>query len=627
MNNPDRKRQEESLTPAQAYFITSMKKFLWFCAGRGSGKCLKNDTMIEVHDISGGGLIRADEVSKGLFLKGPDGLPREVLSITSGYDEMFEILPEDPMIKPYTVNRPHILTVLPYIRDDYYRWTLNGFNDVSTKYIDAIDISIDQIITENEDYYNLSHTFQIKPETQEIIRSSTFDIIPKGIGKYYGFELSGDGRFLLEGGTVTHNTRIGSRWVYKNVLKYPRARGMIAANTYNQLHSATLPPVLAYFREMGLEYRVNKRPPESWLRRSPVELAEYKNVLTTETGAHIFLRSLDNYDYIRGIEFGWAWIDEISSTNKDAWDVIVGCLRDPECEDRMIRVTGTPDGDNWTWREFEKKWSKDPIISKMYDIVFMSSRENPFLPEEFLDMMLASYDRRTALQEIDGRVLIDNESLIYYEWRPKYHMKQIKPYDPNLPLIMCWDFNSSDSSPMSMVLAQQHYYSDGTPFVQVIDEIIIMSGNTPMVCEEFTKRYNRKHNSEIYVYGDRTGTTNKSVGINDYGMIMECLSPYFPQIVMRNVKKNMGEKDRRAAMNSMLLNAKGQVRMFINPKCLELIKDFDELKPDKFGKINKSDLKRSHASDALGYYIAKEFPVVTKKQKSDADFNINLGLR
>lgn len=586
---------KESLTPAQAYFIASEKKFLWFCAGRG---CFAAGTEIRMAD---GSIKFIEDVVEGDLVMGDDLTPRYVFQTIRGREEMFRVKMEDGSF--YDCNKGHDVIVV----------------DISDDLIKRLPL---EDIIGNEKRYRHIKLSKTKPKKLK------FSITSIGDGNFYGFKLDKNNRFLSKNGIILANsgkTRVGSRWIYKNVIRYPLARGMIAANTYNQLHSATLPPVTAYFRQMGLDYVVDKRPPKSWVENAPFIMDNYKNVMTVETGAHIFLRSLDNPEYIRGIEFGWAWIDEISSTDKEAWDIVVGCLRDPYAKNRTIRVTGTPDGDNWTWREFSKKWSQDPAVSQLYDIVFMSSRENPFLPKDFLDIMLGAYDRRKALQEIDGRILIDQEANIYYEWRTKTHKRNLVGYNPDEPLIMCWDFNASDQAPMSMVLCQQHKFNDGTPFIQVIDEFVIYGGNTPKVCNAFIEKYHGVHRGEIYVYGDSTGTNRTlSVGVSDYQMINEYLSPLFPALTIRNRKRNMGEKDRVAAVNAMLLNAKGQVRLFVNPDCTELCLDFDELKPDKFGKINKKDQKRSHTSDALGYYIAAEFPVNFNANES-AVSNLSIG--
>lgn len=468
--------------------------------------------------------------------------------------------------------------------------------------------------------------FENKKKTTHKYTIYGFDVIPKGKGVYYGIETEGDGRILLDNGIVTRNTTVGSYWVYKNVIKYPRSSGIIAANSYAQLHGATIPPILAYFRQIGLDFRINKRPPESWLKRSPLVIAEYKGVLTFETGAHVFLRSLDNYDLIRGISCGWIWIDEIASTSKEAWDVTIGCLRDKNCDERHVRVTGTPDGPQWTWEEFKKKWSDDPLEAAQYDIVFMSARENPFLPPDFLDGMLSAYDRRKALQEIDGRILADQASSTYYEYRPDYHKRLVMPYDPNKPIVLCWDFNATKESPLSMEVCQRHEYSDGTPFVQVIDEFIMPGGNTPAVCEMFLAKYKPLHKSKVYVYGDRTGNTS-TTGTTDYQQVKERIGSVF-ELENRVSRSNMAIKQRVGSVNGMLLNTKGQVRLFISPVCVELLKDLEKVQPGKFDIIDKSDPARTHASDALGYFIGKEFPVVLRSDVRIKNINVtNLGHR
>jgi hypothetical protein len=58
-------------------------------------------------------------------------------------------------------------------------------------------------------------------------------------------------------------------------------------------------------------------------------------------------------------------------------------------------------------------------------------------------------------------------------------------------------------------------------------------------------------------------------------------------------------------VNGLLTNALGEVRLEIDPRCKELVKDFEEVmfKADS-GVIDKArDPRRTHASDALGYAI------------------------
>jgi len=72
-------------------------------------------------------------------------------------------------------------------------------------------------------------------------------------------------------------------------------------------------------------------------------------------------------------------------------------------------------------------------------------------------------------------------------------------------------------------------------------------------------------------------------------------------------------KDRVNCVNAMLHNHAGERRLHIDPRCKQLILDFERVhwKADANGNpladIDKSDPARTHVSDALGYMIASEF--------------------
>ncbi len=74
-------------------------------------------------------------------------------------------------------------------------------------------------------------------------------------------------------------------------------------------------------------------------------------------------------------------------------------------------------------------------------------------------------------------------------------------------------------------------------------------------------------------------------------------------------------KDRVNCVNALLRNYAGQQRMLVDPGCKHFIQDFEQVswKSDPHGNtladLDKSDPKRTHASDAVGYYVAREFPM------------------
>jgi hypothetical protein len=141
--------------------------------------------------------------------------------------------------------------------------------------------------------------------------------------------------------------------------------------------------------------------------------------------------------------------------------------------------------------------------------------------------------------------------------------------------------------------------------LSVIDEIVLERATTEEACQEFENRY-RGHAAGLEIYGDSSGRNMHTTGMSDYNTLQTCLHRAgFRTVKLRVPASNPPVMSRVRCVNALLTNAVGEVRMEIDPKCRELIKDFEEVlfKPDS-GVIDKvRDLKRTHASDALGYLI------------------------
>lgn len=169
----------------------------------GSGKCLGPDVPVLFYN---GSIKPAKEVQVGDLLMGDDSTPRKVLSICSGEDEMFEIIPLKG--RKFICNRSHILTlkgIVPYIRPDKNRYivfyTVTGIEtskpfvtmEEANKFaaalpVDIFDISLDE-------YLKLDSTRQQKMYLHHVgvdfpARPVVFD--PYIIGLWLGDEINGD---------------------------------------------------------------------------------------------------------------------------------------------------------------------------------------------------------------------------------------------------------------------------------------------------------------------------------------------------------------------------------------------------------------------------------------------------
>ena len=75
-------------------------------AATGSGKCLGRDTPVMMAD---GSIRMVQDVREGDRLLGPDGLPRNVISVATGREVLYRITPSKG--EPYVVNASHILSL------------------------------------------------------------------------------------------------------------------------------------------------------------------------------------------------------------------------------------------------------------------------------------------------------------------------------------------------------------------------------------------------------------------------------------------------------------------------------------------------------------------------------------
>jgi hypothetical protein len=80
------------------------------------------------------------------------------------------------------------------------------------------------------------------------------------------------------------------------------------------------------------------------------------------------------------------------------------------------------------------------------------------------------------------------------------------------------------------------------------------------------------------------------------------------KVAYRVPKANPAVRDRVSLVNARLRNARDEVQLFVDPKCKELIDDFEQVSyREESTQIDKDkDRRRTHLSDALGYLVWQE---------------------
>lgn len=161
----------------------------------------------------------------------------------------------------------------------------------------------------------------------------------------------------------------------------PGGTYLVAAPTYPMLWDITIPPLL----ERAKAFR--------FLRSFHMS----RLVMTLGNGARLLLRSADNPDRLRGPNLSGMWLDEASLMSEEALNVARLTLR--ERPGAWLAGTFTPRGrSHWTYRTFA-------CGGEHVTLCHATTFDNPFLPQDFLDLAKGEYAGLQARQELMGEFI------------------------------------------------------------------------------------------------------------------------------------------------------------------------------------------------------------------------------
>jgi phage/plasmid-associated DNA primase len=208
-----------------------MRKYLMaYCASflEGSNKDQKFMIWTGCHAIDQGIMMadgtikKVQDIKVGDQLMGDDLNPRNVYELIRGKGQMYKICSEE---NQFIVNDEHILTLIfkPNKHNGVSRYYLttpytstckimdvdksSGYIDENLEYLtdnDIIDISVNNLLNSNIDLSYFKLFKKNMDGTNRILNS--LEIIKDGSDDdYYGFQVDGNNRYLMDDFTVTHN--------------------------------------------------------------------------------------------------------------------------------------------------------------------------------------------------------------------------------------------------------------------------------------------------------------------------------------------------------------------------------------------------------------------------------------
>lgn len=304
-------------------------------------------------------------------------------------------------------------------------------------------------------------------------------------------------------------------------------------------------------------------------------------------GGELWIKSADNPDTLRGEGLDGVVIDEADYTTEVTW---TQSLR-PALADRQgwaLFISTPREIGGWFQRLYERGQSGDQQWASWQ----YPSWSNPFLPPDEIDVARRDMSELEFRQEF-GAEFVGLPDAVYHNWRPSEHIAPC-PLESGKPLLVGLDFNNTPrvatflqrgADAVFRVVGELHH-----PYQSTTDE------HAAMVAQWLSSRgIDHRKGGLVTCIADASGAAKQHTGKSDHQAFRDAgfaldVPPANPPI-----------RDRDNAVLAQLRNAKGEIRLLVDPSCRHLIEAFN-----KFKHQGRDRSPWGHILDALGYVIYRK---------------------
>lgn len=386
--------------------------------------------------------------------------------------------------------------------------------------------------------------------------------------------------------------------------QYPNNFGLIGRNTYVELRDTT--------RRTFFDIC----PPEYYDEASGGQWKPSENLLKLTNGSEIIFRHLDTISEkeLLSLNLGWFFIDQAEEIGERVFQILTSRLRLNTVPNRYGFIVCNPEPGNWIDERFRKPLTKGELTPD-HLLIDSSSRDNPYLPSDYVQTMMANYPDEMIKRYIEGRWDVF-ENQIYPEYDYRVHV--IDPFDIPKGWEKIVAVDHGMVNPTAALFGALDY--DGNIFIY--DEYY-----SPGIVSDHAKAIlSKTEGQEISLWLIDPSTTAKTR--EKEGQMWSVMEEYDDcglYFTPANNEKLAGINRVREFLKPQM-NRRNPItkeipspRLFIFKNCVNLNTEFPQYQWRKFRSLaqrNAIEQPRDfndHALDALRYMIMSRFPAPLKR--------------
>lgn len=392
---------------------------------------------------------------------------------------------------------------------------------------------------------------------------------------------------VVPAGRRSGKTERAKRFVAKEAMRCAGEKYFIAAPTYAQAKKI-------YWQDMKLLCMVSiqtKAPSET-------DLIIYLN-----NGTEIHLIGLDKPARIEGIQWTGGVIDEIADVKDDAWELNIRPALDTYNPTRpgylaWCWLIGVPDGLNHFY-----KMAQDAESTEFPEFQLYHWKSAEILPDATIESAKRTMSAKQYKQEYEAS--FETATGRIYEDYGKRNLttETIRPHEQLL-----W-MHDQNYTPLSSAIGVRRGKSNSDLYL--LDEIVLISAVSRQSAEEFVEKYKAHKNKHVIIYGDPAGRAGEKHGQQSAYTEIEGVLRMAGWTYTRRVKNAAPAiKDRQNEVRAKILNAAGDVSLFVNPaKAVYCHKGLGTVTLKKGSSFIEDQTEYQHITTAIGYCVDVEWPI------------------